>query len=82
MTMNMKILPWAIRRWSSAPETKIGIGCSGGIEESQQYNYSSKRLVEEPVSIKILMGLLSKFPDTCKTRFWITFEEGLLSRRK
>ena len=82
MAMDMKILPWAIRGWSSAPETKNGMGCSGGIEESQKYNYSSKRLVEEPVSIKIVMGLLSKFPDTCKTRFWITFEQGLFGRRK
>ena len=42
-------------------------------------------LAEEPVSIKIEMGFLSKLPDTrhfrsYKTWFWINLEQGLISK--
>ena len=59
-----EVRPSAIRGLSSTPETENWIGCSGGTKDSKQYNCSSKRLIEEPVSIKIVIGLLSKVLDT------------------
>ena len=64
IAMDMTVLPSAIRGLLSVPETENGMGCSGGTKESEKYNCSSMRLMEEPVSIKIKMGLLSKLPDT------------------
>ena len=77
ITMDMNVLPNAIRGLWSAPEIENSMHCSGGTEESQYYNCSSKRLMEEPVSIKIMMGLLSKLPyrrhcQSSKAWFWIT----------
>ena len=62
--MDMNVLPSSIKGLSSAPDAENGRGFTGGTEESEQYNCSSKRLMEEPVSIKIVIGLLSKVSDT------------------
>ena len=43
--------------WLVSPETENYIGCSGGTMDNEQYSYSSKRLMEEPISIKIVIGL-------------------------
>ena len=61
--MDMNVLPSVIKGLSSAPDAENGRGFSGGTEES-----SSKRLMEEPVSIKIVIGLLSKVSDTMHCR--------------
>ena len=68
--MDSKVIPSAIRGLSSAPETENYIGCSGGEKDNKQYSSSSKRLIEEPVSIKIVVGLSSKLPET---RHWRSF---------
>ena len=65
-----------IRGLSSAPETENCIGCSDWTKDSKWCNCLSKRLIEESVSIKIVVGLLSKVTDTrrywsCKTWFWM-----------
>ena len=75
--MDMNVLPSASRGLSSTPETENDMGSSGGTKESDKYSCSSKGLMEEPVSIKIVMDLLSKLSDTrhcryCKAWFWIT----------
>ena len=51
-----KVIPSAIRGLSSVPEIENCIGCSGGTKDNEQYSCSSKRLIEEPVSIKIVIG--------------------------
>ena len=56
IAMDSEVIPSAIRGLSSAPETENCIGCSGGTKDNEQYSCSSKRLIEEPVSIKIVIG--------------------------
>ena len=43
--------------WLVSPETENCLGCSSGTMDNEQYSYSSKRLMEKPVSIKIVIGL-------------------------
>ena len=62
--MDQEVTPSAIRGLSSAPETENCIGCSGGTMDNEQYSCSSKRVIEEPVFIKIVIGLRSKVSDT------------------
>ena len=57
IAMDSEVIPSAIRGLSSAPETENCIGCSGGTKDNEQYSCSSKRLIGEPVSIKIVIGL-------------------------
>ena len=52
-----EVIPSVIRGLSSAPETENVIGCSGGTKGNKQYSCSSKRFIEEPVSVKIVIGL-------------------------
>ena len=52
-----EVTPSAIRSLSSVLETENCIGCSGGTQDYGQYNCSSNRLIEKPVSIKIVIGL-------------------------
>ena len=73
----------AIRSLSSVLETKNRIGCSGGTQNYDQYNCSSNRLIEKPVSIKIVIGLWSKVPETThcgsfEAGFWVTLLQLLL----
>ena len=55
--MDREVIPSVIRGLSSAPETENCIGCSGGTKDNEQYSCSFKRLIEEPVSIKHMIGL-------------------------
>ena len=55
--MDCEVIPSAIRDLSSGPETENCIGRSGGTKDNKQYSCSSKRFIEEPVSIKIVIGL-------------------------
>ena len=64
IAMDSEFIPSAITGLSSAPETENCIGCSSWTKDNKQYNCSSKRLIEEPVSIDIVIGLWSKVPDT------------------
>ena len=73
IAMDREVITSAIRDLSSAPETENCIGCSGGTMDKEQYSCSSKRLIEKPVSIKIVIGLWSKVPDT---RNWPSLEHG------
>ena len=57
IVMGSEVIPSAIRGLSSAPETENFIGCSGGTKDNEQYSCSSKRFIEEPVSVKIVIGL-------------------------
>ena len=75
IAMDSKVIPSAIRGLPSAPETEICIGCSGGTKANEQYSCSSKRLIEEHVSIKIAIVLWSKVPDT---RHWWSFRAWFL----
>ena len=75
--MDMNVLPSAIRDLSSAPETENSMDCSGELRKVCSIIVRPKRLMEDPVSIKIVMGLLSKLADTRHCRsfkawFWIT----------
>ena len=54
--MDSEVIPSAIRGMSSAPETENCIGCSGGEKDNKQCSSSSRRLIEEPVSINIVVG--------------------------
>ena len=52
------------------------IGCIVGTKDNEQYSCSSKRHIEEPVFIKIVIRLWSKVPDTWHWRslrawFWM-----------
>ena len=57
VAVDSEVIPSAIRGLSSAPETENCIGCSCGTKGNKQYSCSSKRLIEEPVSIKIVIVL-------------------------
>ena len=57
ISMDTEATPSAIRGLSSTPETENCIGSSGGTKDNEQYSCSFKRLIEEPVSIKIVIGL-------------------------
>ena len=67
IAINSEVIPSKIRCLSSAPETENCIDWSGGTKDNDQYSCSSKRLIEEPLSIKNVIGLWSKVPDT---RHW------------
>ena len=67
IAMENVAVPNATRGLSPASETENQIGCSGGMKDSEKYRCSSKRLIEEPASIKIVMGMSSKLLDT---RHW------------
>ena len=70
IAMDSGVIPSLIRGLSSAPETENCIGCSGGTKDNEQYSCWFKRLIEELVSIKIVIGLWSKVPDTRHWRFF------------
>ena len=74
--MDSEVIPSAMRDLSSTPETENCIGCSDGTKDNEQYSCSSEKLIEEPISIKIVIGLWFKVPDTrhrrsFRTWFWI-----------
>ena len=68
--MDSEVIPSAIRSLSSAPKTENCIGCSSRTKDIKQYSCSSKRFIEEPVSIKIVIALWYKVPDTRHWRFF------------
>ena len=55
--MDSEVIPSAIRGLPCAPETENCIGCSSGTMDNEQYSCYSKMLMEEPVSIKTVIGL-------------------------
>ena len=55
--MDNEVIPSDLRGLKSAPETENCIDCRGGTKDNRKYSCSSKRLIEEPVSIKIVIGL-------------------------
>ena len=57
IAMDSEVIPNAITGLPSVPETENCIGCSGETKDFKQYSCSSKRLIEESVSIKIVIGL-------------------------
>lgn len=68
------VLPKEIACLSSVSKTENSMSCSGGIEESEYYSFSSKKLIEELVSIKIETILLTSLSDTrycCSFRSWL-----------
>ena len=70
IAIDSEVIPSAIRGLSSAPETENCIGCSSRTKDNEQYSCSSKRLIKEPVSFKIVIALWYKVPDT---RHWWSF---------
>ena len=69
IAMDSEAIPSPMRGLSSAPETENCLGCSCGTKDNEQYSCSSNRLIEELVSIKIVIGLWSKVPYTRHWRF-------------
>lgn len=68
------VLPKEIACLSSVSKTENSMSCSGGIEESEYYSFSSRKLIEELVSIKIETILLTSLSDTrycCSFRSWL-----------
>ena len=57
IAMDSEVIPSAIRGLPCAPETENCIGCSSGTMDNEQYSCYSKMLMEEPVSIKTVIGL-------------------------
>ena len=57
IAMDSEAIPSPLRGLSSAPETENCLGCTCGTKDNDQYSCSSKRLIEELVSIKIVTGL-------------------------
>ena len=74
MAIGNTVLPKEIARLSSVSKTANSMSCSGGIEDSEYYSFSSKKLIEELVSIKIETILLTSLSDTrycCSCRSWL-----------
>ena len=64
MVIGKIVLRHKIRGFSSVPKNENWMGCSCGMEESEYYSFSTKRFIEEPVSIKTEIILLSGLLDT------------------